>query len=68
MSKDILAPAQFSWEFVGSVPEGLDDVDPNDWAVGTRLVIPSDVLVDREVNIFLCGNVFFKTHLIKKIM
>ena len=48
MAKDILAPSVFSWEFVGSVPDGLDGVDLNNWANGTRLVIPSDVLLDRE--------------------
>ena len=48
MAKDILPPSVFSWEFVGSIPGGLEGVDLNDWADGTRLVIPSEVLVDRE--------------------
>eukprot|EP00009_Paramoeba_aestuarina_P000425 CAMPEP_0201514108 /NCGR_PEP_ID=MMETSP0161_2-20130828/6022_1 /ASSEMBLY_ACC=CAM_ASM_000251 /TAXON_ID=180227 /ORGANISM="Neoparamoeba aestuarina, Strain SoJaBio B1-5/56/2" /LENGTH=799 /DNA_ID=CAMNT_0047910563 /DNA_START=939 /DNA_END=3335 /DNA_ORIENTATION=+ len=49
MAKDILVPSsQLTWEFLGSVPSGLVGVDPNDWAVGTRLVIPSSVLSDRD--------------------
>ena len=48
MAKDILAPSVLSWVFTGLIPAGLVDVNPNDWANGTRLVIPRDVLEDRK--------------------
>ena len=46
MSKDILASSSFFWEFIN---EENKDIDPNDWVVGTRLVIPQTILEDREV-------------------
>ena len=46
-TKDILAPASFFWEFVGSVGDGV--IDPNNWLMGTKLVIPETILKDREI-------------------
>ena len=50
MSKDILTPFNFDWEFLTPVPEGLVGVDPNNWVVGggAVLTIPGEVLKDRE--------------------
>ena len=46
-SKDILPFASFDWEFLDPVPEGLANVDPNDWSNGTTMVIPSSTLQQR---------------------
>ena len=46
MSKDLLAPSNLTWEFANDVTMG---VDPNDWAHESQLVIPEEVLVNREV-------------------
>ena len=41
-------PFVFNWTFLEPIPEGLADVDPNDWSMGSRLVIPSEYIEDRE--------------------
>ena len=46
MSKEILAPSSFFWEFVGGEVGGID---PNVWARGSQLLIPENVLGDREL-------------------
>ena len=47
MSKDILIPFDFNWTLMDPIPDGLVDVDANDWSVGGTLVIPSEVMEDR---------------------
>ena len=50
MSKDILAPFAFDWAFLEPIPEGLVDVNPNDWVIGgggAIMMIPSLFLDDR---------------------
>ena len=47
MSKDILAPFTFNWTFMDPIPNGLADVDANDWANGGLLVMPKMFLEDR---------------------
>ena len=48
MSKDILSPSMIRWTFVSPIPVGLVGVDPNDWTNGTQMVIPQEILEDRE--------------------
>ena len=48
MVKDMLLPFVFNWTFLEPIPEGLADVDANDWSMGSRLVIPSEYMEDRE--------------------
>ena len=48
MVKEMLLPFVLNWTFLEPIPEGLADVDPNDWSIGSRLVIPSEYIEDRE--------------------
>ena len=48
-SKDILSPATFQWEFVSNDTNINDNVEINDWKRGTMLIIPSDILTDRDI-------------------
>ena len=48
MSKDILPQFVFNWTFLEPIPEALADVDPNDWSLGSQLVIPSVHLENRK--------------------
>ena len=47
MSKDILAPSSIVWRFDEAIPEGLVGQNPNDWANGTQMVVPTELLLDR---------------------
>ena len=48
MSKDVLPPATFFWEFL-DINNHTNTIDPNDWQQGTILVIPRDVLSDQDI-------------------
>ena len=49
MSKDILAPSNFTWEFIGVGGSGGIEIDLNEYANGTRLVIPQEILENRDI-------------------
>ena len=48
ISKDILHPFTFNWTFFGPIPEGLADVNPYNWSMGSKLNIPSLYMEDRR--------------------
>ena len=47
MSKDILLPFKFNWTILDPIPDGLIDVNLNEWSMGSQLVIPREYLDDR---------------------
>ena len=48
MSKNILAPSTLKWSFISPTPSFFDDYNINDWAQGTKLVIPVQILENRD--------------------
>ena len=48
MSKNILAPSTLKWSFISPTPSFFDDYDISDWAQGTKLVIPVQILENRD--------------------
>ena len=48
MSKNILAPSTLKWSFISPIPSFFDDYNINDWAQGTKLVIPVQILENRD--------------------
>ena len=49
MIKDILPPSSYFWEFVGTISNKLQELDPNIWASGSNLIIPTTILSDRDI-------------------
>ena len=48
MSKNILAPSTLKWSFISPTPSFFDDYNINDWAQGTKLIIPVQILENRD--------------------
>ena len=48
MSKNILAPSTLTWSFISPSPSFFDDLNISDWAQGTKLIIPVQILENRD--------------------
>ena len=48
MSKNILPPSTLKWSFISPTPSFFDDYDISDWAQGTQLIIPVEILENRD--------------------
>ena len=48
MSKNILPPSTLKWSFISPTPSFFDDYDISDWAQGTQLIIPVQILENRD--------------------
>ena len=48
MSKNILPPSTLTWSFISPMPSFFDDFNINDWAQGTKLIIPVQNLENRD--------------------
>ena len=48
MSKNILAPSTLKWSFISPTPSFFDDHNISDWAQGTKLIIPVQILENRD--------------------
>ena len=48
MSKNILPPSTLTWSFILPTPSFFDDYDISNWAQGTKLIIPVQILENRD--------------------
>ena len=48
MAKNILPPSTLSWSFIPPFPSFFDDFNISDWAQGTKLTIPVQILENRD--------------------
>ena len=48
MSKNILAPSTLKWSFISPIPSFFDGYNISDWAQGTKLIIPMEILENRD--------------------
>ena len=48
MSKNILPPSTLEWSFISPTPSFFDNYNISDWARGTKLIIPVQILENRD--------------------